>query len=247
MIAVLFITGLLFLLALVFAYSRRKHKALDVNYAQARPLERAYQGLFPAPPVTDADVRAAEAEAARRVEELRAALLARAVAGDCTALAGAKSNRALYGEVLDALVTRALSAPPGDQKTIRADGEADPLGELAAYITRGDGLPASVRLARAVLARWRQTLDRRTLAETLHVVALTDDAGCYHAASKAALGVWRAGEMPTLSAAELNAAIESHYWLLSADARSSGAGFALKEFLAAARRDLLASARRASA
>jgi hypothetical protein len=240
--AVLVIVALLSLLVIVFASSRRKHHLLGNSRPRLEPPAQPYQSLFAAPLMTDTDLQAAQEEAAREAEERRAALLARAARGDFSALTEAQSVPALYGEVLTMLVERALSG----RATAQVGEPTGAISELASYITRHDGLRANARLAGAIVEKWAQVPNRRTLAETLHVAALSGDAACYQAAAQAVLGVWRAGRLPHVSDAELYSAVESHYWLLSPAARESGAGFALKEFLAAARRELEA-ARQASA
>jgi hypothetical protein len=240
--AVLITAAFLSLLVIVFAYSRRKHRLPGNSRPGPEPPTQPYHGLFSAPLMADADLQAAQDEAAHAAEEWRVRLLARAAQGDVSALTEAQPVPALYGEVLTTLVERASS----EQPAVKANGPTAGVDELASYIARHEGLRANARLAGAVIEKWAEAPSRRALVGTLHVAALADDAACYQAAVKAVLGVWRAGRLPGLSASELYSAVESQYWLLSPEARESGAGFALKEFLAAARRELEA-ARQASA
>ena len=59
------------------------------------------------------------------------------------------------------------------------------------------------------------------------------DADFYREAVEAALGAWRAGRLPQLTAVRLGELIESHYWKVAPGARRSGAGYVLKRALAA--------------
>jgi hypothetical protein len=78
----------------------------------------------------------------------------------------------------------------------------------------------------------------------LRVAALSDAAATFEAAVETIHRVWTEGRLPGLDAAALDALFEGEYWLLSSDARRSGAGFVLKRTLAELRRGLKASARR---
>ena len=75
----------------------------------------------------------------------------------------------------------------------------------------------------------------------LHVAALADSPQTYAAAVKAAVQFWLNGKLTSISAEELQSIIDGEFWLLSSQARASGAGFVLKETLANARRELEAS------
>lgn len=233
MSAVLVIVAFLSLLVLVFAYSRRKQAPPGKSQAYSVAPVQPYQGLFAASH-TDAQQVDDCAEIARLNATRRNDLLARAAEGDCSTLLEAGADAALYGEVLGVLTERALN-PAGESGLA-----TDRLDELTAYILHA-GLRADARLVGAALERWRRSPQRRRLAATLQLAALSDCAASYRKAVQSALNAWRAGALTPLTAAELQAAIESHYWLLSPEARCSGAGFVLKEFLAATRRELLAA------
>ena len=86
--------------------------------------------------------------------------------------------------------------------------------------------------------RWQQAPDRTSTANMLHLAADTDDAETYNNAVELALNAWQAGKLPDLSAAELHSLLNSEYWLLSSQTRSSGAGFILKRTLSRAKREL---------
>lgn len=229
MSAVFAIIAFLLFVVLAFVLSRRKPEKLSHSQSSIHPLP--YQGLFAASDAAEADVQAEEAEA-RIAEEWRVELRARASEGDFAVLVEAHADAALYHDLLDALVSYAASA--------------NKLAELTDHIAQDERLRVNARLARLVLAEWLAAPQPNATAATLHLLARSDDAAIYQAGVKAVLREWRAGRLAPLSAAELRALIESQYWLLSAEARGSGSGFVLKEYLAAVRRELLA-ARRASA
>ena len=151
----------------------------------------------------------------------------RASQGDQSALSDAKKvGLELYDEVLNKL----LSKPSEGQQLL----------SLVSYITRHE-LPVNSTLAKAFMQSWRLTPDRNSTAKMLHVSALSDAAKCYCDAVELALGFWREGKIPDLSATELQALLTGEFWVLSSGTRSSGAGFLVKRTLSSARRELEAS------
>jgi hypothetical protein len=171
-----------------------------------------------------ARLRAAEEEAQAR--ELRSRLLERAAQGDKAVLQEAleSGDAHLYDEVLDALTERAA-----DPKKLFA---------LVSYITRGERLRVTARLALRFLEDWKASPERRSTAVMLHIAAMADDPAVYKSAVEAAFGVWRKGALAEISADELRTLFDGEYWTLSANARGSGQGFILKRKLAAIRREL---------
>ncbi len=99
-------------------------------------------------------------------------------------------------------------------------------------------MPVSRRLAAALMEQWRASPARAATAKMLHLVALSDDASLYRQAVELALDFWRAGRIPDLTAEELRSLVEGEFWVLSSQARSSGAGFVLKRSLSRLRREL---------
>jgi len=85
---------------------------------------------------------------------------------------------------------------------------------------------------------WKQSPDRNSTAQMLHLAAVADDAEIYDKAAELALDAWQNGQVQDLSAAELQSLLNSEYWLLSSPTRSSGAGFVLKRTLSRAKREL---------
>jgi hypothetical protein len=160
-------------------------------------------------------------------EELANRLLERAARGDLEVLNDARAARkdALYRQVLDALVERSADS-------------ANDLRALADFIARSDGLRSSPALATQLLEIWEQQPVRAHVPTLLRVAALSDDAGVFARAVKTILEAWEDGRLSGLSAAKLRALCEGEYWLLSSEAKRSGAGFNLKQTLADARRRL---------
>ena len=80
--------------------------------------------------------------------------------------------------------------------------------------------------------------DRHSTTKLLHVSALSDDPKNYGRAIELVLLSWRDGSLSDLSAKDLQALINSEYWVLSSPSRTTGAGFVLKETLSNANREL---------
>lgn len=158
-------------------------------------------------------------------EPPRDTLLELARSGDKKALdeAHALNDRALYDEVLNILV---------DQ----VDSEAKVLS-LVSYVTRHE-FPVNKALAQKTIDYWKGSLDRNTTAKLLHIAALSDDAQIYGQAVEVVLDTWREGKLQDISAAELHSLFNGEFWVLSSNARSSGAGFMLKQTLSTAKREL---------
>ncbi len=162
-----------------------------------------------------------------RASVYRAHLLSRAGEGDLSALDEAhKSGDArLYSEVLDALIGR-------------SDGRQEDFKALVSFISKSNGPRANKRLAERVIESWDRSPDRGTLVEMIHVAALADDATTYLKAVEVAARAWETSRVANLSGKDLSDLIESQYWVLDDQARSSGAGFQLKRAIADARRGL---------
>lgn len=185
-------------------------------------------GLF-----ADARTHADAEPEAKSSGELEKALRERAVRGDLTALndARAAGNDAVYRSTLDALVARVANSP-------------EELRALAAYVARGEELRSSPALAERLLELWKQSPTRAGASELLRVAALSDDAEAFGLAVSTVLRAWEEGRLDGASAEDLRSLFEAEYWLLSSEAKRSGAGFLLKQRLADARRRLSARARR---
>jgi hypothetical protein len=94
------------------------------------------------------------------------------------------------------------------------------------------------REAMDAIRAFQNSPDRHSTAKLLHVAALSDDAKNYGRAIELVLLSWRDGNLSDLPAKDLQALINSEYWVLSSPSRTSGAGFVLKETLSNANREL---------
>jgi hypothetical protein len=223
--AILVITIFLVFVA-SFAILRTKRSS-STEDAQQLPPGLSPRGLFGGDEGGGAEPPSETPEQVRRGR-----LRERAERGDLAALAEAHApgDAALYRFVLDGLVGRCGS-------------DAEALGALAAYVARGEGLRSSPELAEMLLGEWRRAPGRASTAELLRVSALSDDAGTFGRAVTEVLQLWEEGRLTGVSAEELRSLFEGEYWLLSSEAKRSGAGFVLKQKLADARRRLSARAR----
>ena len=221
----------IFLLVAASLSILRTKRSPSFGEAERLPPEPRYKSLFAE---SDADRKAAEAEAKKeRAEALRASLLERAAAGDLTALAEAQAagGAALYREILGPLVAR-------------AEVEDGDLRALSSFIARSEHLRSSPALAAKLTRVWAEDPSGSSAPELLRVAALSDDAATFQAAAETIFRVWTEGDLRGLDAAGLDALFEAEYWLLSSEARRSGAGFVLQRTLADLRRGLKGSARR---
>ena len=225
MSAVLIIS--IFLLALAtFAIFRSKR---STSTDSAAPLP-------PVPPRALFDVAEAETEPRVNPEDTSRELNERASRGDAEALrdAHATGDRALYNDVLDALVRHCRGASPEAVRLVAAD------------IVRSNKLRANKSLARALLEGWNKSPTRDAAFDLLRIAALSDEAETFRETVEAVYRRWRAGELRGMKPAELGALFESEHWVLSSDAQRSGAGFMLKQTLAEIGRALAQAARRES-
>jgi len=174
--------------------------------------------------LTRKDREAAAIEAEERRKNL---LRERALRGDQTSLREAHESgiAGLYDEILQTLIAQ-------------ADSSDERLHALASFIAGSKDLRSSVLLAQRFLEFWKNAPVTLSTAEMLHLAALSNDATMYKEAVEAALQGWREEKITGLSVKQLSELIESEYWVLSPDAKRSGAGFILKQTLADARRQL---------
>ena len=206
--------SVLVLIAVAAVYFRQK----PGNASQTMELP-----LLPKPAGLFSDFQPAQLPAT--ADEPRKALLELAHTGDKKALhdAYAINDRALYDEVLNTLVAQ-----------IHTDAQ---LLSLVSYVTRNE-LTLNKTLAQKTIDSWKDSLDRNTTAKLLHIAALSDDAATYGEAVEVVLDSWREGKLPDVSAIELQSLFNGEFWVLSSNARSSGAGFVLKRTLSTAKREL---------
>jgi hypothetical protein len=225
----LFIIAFVLLAATAYTFYRRQHASSDYR-AELQSRFTSPRSLFDhqAEPA-----RLGAAQANTEIEERNASWLKRAEAGDITTLAEAQraNDSALYGRVLQHLLNWAEAS------------EAN-LRSLASFIANDSGLRGSPDLAAAYTKLWQQQPDRQTTAQLLHLAALSDDADTFERAIVAASDTLRSGRLVEIRPGELSALIESEYWVLSSEARRTGAGFVLKQRMTSLREELLLASSR---
>jgi hypothetical protein len=220
-------------LAIVASFAiLRTRRSRSNDDAELLPPPYDARGLF-----GDADAarpRLADAEEdAAASEDFERELRERAARGDLPTLNEAReSGRAeLYDQILGSLLER-------------SEGDAVALRALADFVSRGEGLRSSPALASAALEDFELEPARARVPSLLRVAALSDDASAFERAMTAVLRAWLEGRLADSNADELRALFDAEYWLLSSEARRSGAGFQLKQKLTQARRTLSDDERR---
>ncbi|HEV2801508.1 MAG TPA: hypothetical protein VGW12_13465 [Pyrinomonadaceae bacterium] len=218
----LFIIAFALLAATAYTLYRRRHASSDYPAQIGTPYPTP-RSLFEPEGHTNESRRLTAEQTVRETAERKATLLRRAAEGDLAALAEAQrtEDSALYADTLNALLDW-------------ADTSEDNLRSLVAFIASDTNLRGNARLATAYMKLWREHPDRRHTAQMLHLAALSDDASAFERAVVAAIEAARAGRLKEIKREELSALVESDYWVLSSEARRTGAGFALKQRLAAA-------------
>jgi hypothetical protein len=230
----LFFISILLLAIAAFALHRRKRRT-PPKEPDFLSEPRIFDGLF-------AEQRAEElklleqGEAERSAQEERLGLHMRAAEGDKTALDEAHEygDAAFYREILQTLIAWAGS----DEEALRS---------IAEYIVDSRALRSSREFAAMMIERWSEAPDRLSFVGALHLAALSDDSEVFKRAIETALKQFSEGRSPRVSAEDFLATVESAYWLIEAEVRSSGSGFLLKRLIADVRRELAAASRRSEA
>ena len=232
MVTFLFASILLIgLLAAILYFWQRPSHQLDPFASEATPLPPSPSpGLFSNSESNEQVSAQVESAAAVAATEYLAGLIARAREDDKSALqdASTHSDKATYEEVLNCFVGQADSDPR--------------LLSLVSYVV-GNDLHVNKRLAEAVIESWKISPDRPSTAKMLHIAALSDNVPTYQRAAETALQYWLAGRLSDTSPVELRALLDGEFWVISSEARNTGAGFILKRTLASARRELDRAAR----
>lgn len=226
------IISIFLLVAASFAIFRSKRSTSKEEAGTRLPPPRSLFGEPTAPELLTEN-RHSKAVLAPSVEAEM--LCARARRGDIQALpeAHATGDPVCYREVLDALVAAGGREPEIIEK-------------LSTLIAASDELRASPELVEKVLVVWRESPTQTQTTMLIRIAALSDDAETFR---KVVMAVFE-GRQPEKgvaeSAGDLLAMVESEYWLLSPDARRSGAGFVLRRTLADLRRTLSSESRHES-
>jgi hypothetical protein len=199
------------------------------------PEPRGFDGLFAEQHAEEMKLLA-QAEAERRAQEERLGLLGRAAEGDKTALdeAHMRGDAEFYREILRRLVAH-------------AEGDEGALRSIAEHIVDSRALRSSGEFAAVMIERLNVAPDQSSLVRALHLAALSDDAAVFGRAVEVALKIFGEGRLSQVSAEDFLATVDSVYWLIDAEVRSSGSGFLLKRLIVDVRRGLAAASRRSNA
>ena len=173
-----------------------------------------------------------------REDAKRQQLLARAAEGELTTLsdAHALNDAQFYKQVLQAVFTQ-------------ADDNPKVLQSIAEHIVASQELRSSSEFAETMINLWSNSSSvggQCSLANMFYLAGLADDAAVFKRAINAALTLWRDGRIEKASVKEFLATVESAYWLMASEVRTSGSGFLLKQAIADVRRELAAASRRSA-
>jgi hypothetical protein len=215
-----------FLLLTAFAivvYYLRKSRLNRANRYSLSPEPPRFDGLF-----AESNKHLLEGVRLEEAHALRESLFDRATKGDRQVLAEAVQSgddRIIYDGLLNTLIASCDS-----DRSFFA---------LVSYVARNEELKVTTALAERFIESWKRSAERLTTAEMLHVAALSDDAALYERACQTAITYWQEGRLPNAKPDDLLTLIEGEYWILSAGARSSGAGFVLKRSISDFRKQLV--------
>jgi hypothetical protein len=223
-VSAVFIITLVLLAAIAYTIYRKQQP--DAAHGYEFPPMRPPR-LFGENPATEIANPAQPALDEQAEAGQRATLLARAAQGDHEALTDAArlTDATVYSMALGELVKWAESSP-------------ERLDSLAAFVSQGGELRASVELSRAYSRAWEQSPDKASTTRALHLAALSDDAGEFARVVDASVQLWRGGHLGSMSADDLRALVEGEFWLLNSEARVSGAAFVLKQIIGGLRAEL---------
>jgi hypothetical protein len=88
----------------------------------------------------------------------------------------------------------------------------------------------------AVRKSWRGVPSKKDTIELLFLASQSERGKIYFETANEVIEVWKNGQIAGLSADDLSQLLESHFWLLPAQERTSGAKFSLQEEIASLRR-----------
>ncbi|MBI4749349.1 MAG: hypothetical protein HY774_12730 [Acidobacteria bacterium] len=165
----------------------------------------------------------------QHLNELRPGLLERAEQTDLGVLLDADhfGNQMLYTEVFEAVFASVQSDPAACSRMI-------------AFLNEHDQLPVTQTFAQFLLESFQNQPTPTTARQCLFFSARTGSAALYSQMVDQIMAYWRRGSLTGIEPANLAALIESQFWLLPVQVRSSGDGHVFKRVLALIRRELTA-------
>lgn len=181
------------------------------------PAPPDFKGLFAPDEKALAETEKAESEA--RKEEQKREILERAEKGERDSLFQSKEfyDREFYEQVLDALV-----------KTSETN---EGLWSLASFIANDKTLRSNSNFARKCLEAFQDNPNKVSFISALHTAALSDDASVFQEVIETTVKLLQEEKLKNVNEKEVREIAESEFWVLSQEARNSGAGFLLKQTL----------------
>jgi hypothetical protein len=113
--------------------------------------------------------------------------------------------------------------------------EKDDFSELLTFFRQHDKLPVSRLMLENLRMIWCEYPTRQATIDYLHFAARSPSIELFSEAVDEIVEFWQTERLPMFSAEHLKLLIESEFWTLAADEKSSGAGFLLKQKLAGLR------------
>ncbi|HNJ39544.1 MAG TPA: hypothetical protein PKZ53_03570, partial [Acidobacteriota bacterium] len=136
-------------------------------------------------------------------------------------------DQTLYTQVFETLFS-----------SVQSDSAA--CSRLMAFLDEHDQLPVIKAMAQFLLESFQTQPTPTAARQCLFFSARTGSAALYSEVVDQLMVHWRRGNLTGIEPANLAALIESQFWLLPVQARSSGDGHVLKRVLALMRRELTA-------
>lgn len=167
------------------------------------------------------------AETQGRKEKEKQEILARAGRSERDSLLESKrfNDGEFYNQVLDILIN--------ESKT------SDEIWSLASFIASEKMLRSNSNLARKCLEAFQENPNKVSFVSALHMAALSDDASVFQNVMEATIKLWQEEKLKNVNREEIREIAESEFWVLSQEARNSGAGFLLKQMMADVRHQLI--------
>jgi hypothetical protein len=219
--ATVIVVGLFSILGFSF-YLKRKTKLIRSENQKKIDEPPVYRSLFEP---NDTEMRAFEDEQqSEQRKKTQQEIFAKAEANDFYALLEAQSFEAdFYDGILSKLAQKAKT----DDKFL----------SLCALL-KENNLRTNAEIVERFETVWQKSFDKKDTVQLLHLSAKTEIAEIFSETLETVIQHWRKGFVKELNFEELRRLAESEFWLLPSDARTSGAGFLLKQKLADLRREV---------
>lgn len=197
-------------------YLKRKTKFLHSENQKQFVEPPVYRSLFEP---SDAEIRALEDERqSEQRKKTQQEIYSKAEANDFYSLLEAQSFELdFYDKVLSKLAQNAET----DEKLLL----------LCAFLNENN-LRTNTEVVKRSKTFWQKSFDKKDTIQLLHFSAKTESAEIFSETLEIVIQHWRKDFIKNINFEELQRLAESEFWLLPSDARTSGAGFLLKQQLA---------------